>query len=117
MFAQDKQSLEEIRSQIVTFIRDYIHSSGHKKGVVGLSGGVDSSLSYFLTCDALGSKNTIGVIIPSRLSTRDSRENAEDLIKLKKGTKRYYDISPIVEKFGSVLDERAKNKSFNISII
>ncbi|UCB46859.1 MAG: NAD+ synthase [Spirochaetota bacterium] len=116
MFAQDKQSLERIRSQIVTFIKDYVHSSGHKKAVVGLSGGVDSSLSYFLTCDALGAKNTIGVIMPSRLSNKESRENAEELIKLKKGIKQYYDISSIVEKFGSVLDESEKNKRSRIRI-
>jgi NAD+ synthase len=114
MFAQDKQSLEKLRSQIVTFIRDYTHGSGLKKGVVGLSGGVDSSLSYFLTCEALGVKNTLGVIMPSRLSTRDSRENAEELIKLKNGVERYYDISPIVEKFGAVLDENSRVRVGNI---
>ena len=70
MIKVDKTTLEQYRGKIVEFIKKYTFNSGHKTGVVGLSGGVDSSLTYSLTCEALGEKNTIGVIMPYKSSKK-----------------------------------------------
>jgi NAD+ synthase len=105
MFERDASRLMEKRVHIVSFIRDYIGGSGHDKGVVGLSGGIDSALSYLLTCEALGPANTIGVIMPSKLSSEESVKNAEKIVAINNGMKRYYDISPVVDGFCKLLGE------------
>ncbi|HUT65524.1 MAG TPA: NAD+ synthase [Spirochaetota bacterium] len=103
MFERDASRLMEKRVHIVSFIRDYIGGSGHDKGVVGLSGGIDSALSYFLTCEALGPANTVGVIMQSKLSSEESVKNAEKIVAINNGMKRYYDISPVVDGFRKLL--------------
>lgn len=105
MFERDASSLMEKRVHIVSFIRDYIGGSGHDKGVVGLSGGIDSALSYFFTCEALGPANTVGVIMQSKLSSEESVKNSEKIVAINNGMKRYYDISPVVDGFCKLLGE------------
>ena len=107
MFERDASSLMEKRVHIVSFIRDYIGGSGHDKGVVGLSGGIDSALSYFFTCEALGPANTVGVIMQSKLSSEESVKNSEKIVAINNGMKRYYDISPVVDGFCKLLGEGA----------
>lgn len=105
MLTEDKSVLMEMRVRIVSFIKDYIGGSKHKKGVVGLSGGIDSALSYTLTCEALGAENTIGVIMPSELSGRESFKNAEKIVEIHNGIKRFYDICSVIDTFSSLLGE------------
>ena len=62
---------------------------------MGLSGGVDSSLTYSLTCEALGVENTIGVIMPYRTSKKNFKTNAEKLAQQKGGRTRYHEITGI----------------------
>ena len=66
------------RRWLVEFLRDEIvRRRGFAKGIVGLSGGVDSSLVAFLAAEALGPENVIGVRMPYRTSSPDSLEHAE----------------------------------------
>jgi NAD+ synthase len=62
---------------LVDFIRDQTHNAGFMKGVVGVSGGVDSAVSAFLTAEALGKENTLAVIMPYRTSNPQSVEDAK----------------------------------------
>jgi NAD+ synthase len=111
MFARDRSTLLEMKDRITTFLREYIGGTGYSRGVVGLSGGVDSALSYSLTCEALGAENTIGVIMPSSFSSRESLENAERIVKIYSGVKRIYDISPVVDAFSTLLDAASVDES------
>jgi NAD+ synthase (glutamine-hydrolysing) len=74
---------EEMFDAIVLGIRDYFRKTRFKKAVVGLSGGIDSSLTVCLACEALGKQNVIGVSMPSRFSSdhskTDARQVAENL--------------------------------------
>ena len=49
---------------IVEFIREESKKIGLKKTVIGLSGGIDSALSFYLSVEALGNENVIGIIMP-----------------------------------------------------
>ncbi len=60
-------------------LRDYVRKSRFSKVVVGLSGGVDSSLVATIASDALGSENVIGVSMPSRYSSLGSRTDAAEV--------------------------------------
>jgi NAD+ synthetase len=69
---------ELTRKWLVSFLKDeVVRRRGFKKGLVGLSGGVDSALTAFLAAEALGKDNVIGVRMPYRTSSPDSLEHAQ----------------------------------------
>lgn len=70
---------EEMFGAIVLGIHDYFRKTGFKKAVVGMSGGIDSSLTACLACEALGKENVIGVSTPSRFSSDHSKTDAREL--------------------------------------
>ncbi len=72
---------EEVYRALVTGVRDYVRKNGFKQTVIGLSGGIDSSIVAAVAVDALGSENVHGVFMPSRYSSRESLEDAEELAK------------------------------------
>ena len=75
----NENELQCIRQAIVLGLRDYTHKSGFKKGLIGLSGGIDSALTAALAVEALGRDNVIGISLPSSISSDHSKEDARDL--------------------------------------
>ena len=71
--------LAEIYSALVLGTGDYVRKSGFEKVVIGLSGGIDSSLTAAIAADALGSRNVLGVAMPSRYSSEGSLTDARAL--------------------------------------
>jgi len=69
----------EMFDAIVLGIRDYIRKTGFKKAIVGMSGGIDSSLTTCLCVEALGRENVIGVSMPSEFSSDHSKTDAQRL--------------------------------------
>ena len=67
----------EIYDALVLGTRDYVLKNGFEKVVIGLSGGIDSSLVAAIAVDALGSSNVVGVAMPSRYSSPASTSDAE----------------------------------------
>jgi NAD+ synthase (glutamine-hydrolysing) len=74
---------ERIYSALVLGTRDYARKNGFQKAVLGLSGGIDSSLVAVLAADALGIENVIGVTMPSRFTSKwtkvDAHRTADNL--------------------------------------
>ncbi len=64
---------------LVTGTRDYWAKSGAEKALVGLSGGIDSSLVATIAVDALGAEHVVGVAMPSRYSSEGSIADAQRL--------------------------------------
>jgi len=71
--------IETIRSALVLGIRDYARKNRFKKAVLGLSGGIDSSLVAVLACEALGAENVLSVMMPSPYSSRSSVDDSVEL--------------------------------------
>jgi len=72
---------ELTRKWLVSFLRDeVVKRRGFTKGIVGLSGGVDSALTAFLAAEALGKENVIGVRMPYRDSSPESLAHAQLVI-------------------------------------
>ncbi|HZQ36200.1 MAG TPA: NAD(+) synthase, partial [Dehalococcoidia bacterium] len=69
----------EVYQALVTGTRDYIRKNGFRDVYIGLSGGIDSSLTAAIAVDALGAEHVTGVAMPSRYSSEHSRSDAEDL--------------------------------------
>ncbi len=70
------EPIVEIYQALILGLHDYIVKNGFQKVVVGLSGGIDSSLVATLAVDALGPDNVIGVFMPSQYSSVESEEDA-----------------------------------------
>ncbi|MEB3286930.1 MAG: NAD(+) synthase [Vampirovibrionales bacterium] len=66
---------------IVQGIRDYFSKTGFKRAVLGLSGGLDSSVTAVLLADALGAENVIGVSMPSTITPGENKTDAKTLAK------------------------------------
>jgi len=73
--------LAEIYQALVLGTRDYVRKNGFEKVVIGLSGGIDSSLVAAIATDAIGAENVIGVSMPSRYSSPGSKSDAESLAR------------------------------------
>jgi NAD+ synthase (glutamine-hydrolysing) len=69
----------EIYQALVLGTRDYVLKNGFKKVVIGLSGGIDSSLTAVVAADALGPEQVYGIAMPTRYSSSHSLEDAEAL--------------------------------------
>jgi NAD+ synthase (glutamine-hydrolysing) len=70
------EPLEEIYAALVLGTRDYVLKTGFKKALIGLSGGIDSSLTAAIAVDALGAENVLGISMPSGYSSEGSRTDA-----------------------------------------
>ena len=71
--------IEEIYRALVLGTRDYLHKTGFRKAIVGLSGGIDSALTAVVAADALGPENVLGITMPSRYSSGGSVDDSRDL--------------------------------------
>ena len=74
-----KPEIHNIHDGLVLGLRDYINKSGFKKVLIGLSGGIDSAVVASLAKEAIGSKNILGISMPSIISSRHSIEDARIL--------------------------------------
>lgn len=99
---------ESALKALVMGVRDYARKCGFGKAVLGMSGGIDSSLTAYIAAQALGPDNVLGVAMPSRYSSRESLEDAEDLAK-KLGIG--FRIIPIDSIFSSYLTELSSSFS------
>ncbi|MGC1455404.1 MAG: NAD+ synthase [Nitrospirota bacterium] len=72
---------EEVHSALVLGTGDYMRKNGFKSAVIGLSGGIDSSLVAAIAVEAIGKENVVGVFMPSQYSSDESREDAGDLAR------------------------------------
>ena len=68
-----ENDLKRTYNSIVLSIRDYFSKNGFKQAVLGLSGGLDSTICAVLLADALGAKNVLGVSMPSKLTSNESK--------------------------------------------
>ena len=101
---------EPVRKIIVDFIRDYIANAGMKKAVLGLSGGIDSSLVATLACQAIGPENILGIMLP--VDAEKDTQNISDakLVAEQLGMKHeVFELKEAVAAYDSLnLDKVAK---------
>jgi NAD+ synthase (glutamine-hydrolysing) len=71
----------EVLEALVLGLRDYFRKNGFSRAVLGLSGGIDSSLAAAVAVEALGPQNITGVLMPSRYTSEGSNTDAAALAK------------------------------------
>jgi NAD+ synthase (glutamine-hydrolysing) len=89
----------EVYRALVTGLRDYVRKNGFRSVLLGLSGGIDSTLVAALACDAIGAENVVGISMPSNYSSEHSRDDAADLAKRTGLDYRVVPIAPMVQTF------------------
>ena len=72
---------EIARRMLRDFIADEIAKAGMKRAVLGLSGGIDSAVSAYLSAEALGPENVLAVKMPYKTSSSDSVSDADAVIE------------------------------------
>ena len=98
------EDLEQAFGALVLGTRDYLHKSGFKKAVIGLSGGIDSALTAAVAAEALGAENVVGVTMPSRYSSAGS---VSDSVALAGNLGITLEEIPIEKIFSSALETLA----------
>jgi len=71
--------LDEVYQALLLGTRDYVSKNGFKKVLIGLSGGIDSSLTAVIAVDALGAENVVGVTMPSQFTSQETFSDSERL--------------------------------------
>jgi NAD+ synthetase len=84
---------------LVSFLREELKLRGFSRGVIGISGGVDSAVTAYLAARALGPSNVVGIRMPYRTSSRDSLEHAQLVIDDLGIQSRTIDISDAVDGY------------------
>jgi NAD+ synthase (glutamine-hydrolysing) len=100
--AEDPLAIDSglVHKWLVSFLKDEIvRRRGFTKGVVGISGGVDSSLTAFLAAEALGKENLVGVRMPYRTSSPESLAHAQLVIDTLGIESLTVDITPAVDGY------------------
>ncbi len=91
-----------IHDALVLGIHDYAAKNGFQKAVLGLSGGVDSTLVAALACEAMGPENVLCVMMPSPYSSEGSIKDSEELVRNLGCESR---IEPISDAFETLVDQ------------
>lgn len=94
---------KEVCNALILGVRDYFRKNNFKKAVIGLSGGLDSSVATCLVARALGNKNVVAVLMPDIGTTSiKSMKNAEMLAKKLKIKRHIVSINDFVQFFRSL---------------
>lgn len=71
--------MERTYKTLIQGIKDYFGKTGFRRAVLGLSGGLDSTVCAVLLTDALGKENVFGVSMPSKITSQTSKDDAQVL--------------------------------------
>jgi NAD+ synthase len=94
-----EDELEAHREHIVSFLTDLVASAGAEGAVIGLSGGIDSTLTAHLAVEALGPDRVHGLVMPSDVNTEGNMTDAERVAEMLDISYDVIDINPIVDAF------------------
>jgi NAD+ synthase (glutamine-hydrolysing) len=92
---------EAVYQALVLGTRDYIRKCGFERVIIGLSGGIDSSLTAAIAVDAVGRENVLGVGMPGPYSSEGSVTDARDMAA-RLGIR--FEIIPIQKQFESFVE-------------
>jgi len=98
-----------IYNALVLGVKDYVHKNNFPGVVIGLSGGIDSALTLAIAVDALGKDAVHAVMMPSRYTSKNSFEDADQEIKALDVHAKTISIEPVFNAFLSALAPTFKN--------
>ncbi len=105
----------EIYNALVLGLRDYVKKNDFSKVVIGLSGGIDSSVTACLAVAALGKKSVVGVSMPSKYSSRESVDDAQQLAKNLDIEFKIIPIKELHHAYMTTLEKEFKDKEEGVT--
>ncbi|WP_224267925.1 NAD+ synthase [Haloprofundus salinisoli] len=105
-----ESELEATREHIVAFIRSVVDDAGAEGAVLGLSGGIDSTLTAHLAVEALGEEGLHGLVMPSSVNTEENMSDAERVAQMLGIPYDVVEIQPIAERFFDAFPEAADDR-------
>jgi len=72
-----ENDLERTYKTIIQGVRDYFKKNGLERACLGLSGGLDSTVCAVIMADSIGKENVFGISMPSKITSKESRSDAE----------------------------------------
>ncbi len=94
-----KIDVDAVKGKLVDFIRKTVSGAGYRKVILGLSGGVDSGTVAYLSAEALGAENVVGVLMPYGKNDPESVKCADLVVEALKIKKYKVDISLMVDDY------------------
>ena len=90
---------EAVPRQLARFIRDFLSAAGFARGVLGLSGGLDSTVSVYLAAEALGPENVLGLILPYKTTEPSCCDDATTVVERLGIHSQVLDITPQIDAY------------------
>jgi NAD+ synthase (glutamine-hydrolysing) len=109
------EELDVLEEGLVLGIRDYMKKCGFSRAHLGLSGGIDSALTAYLGVRAAGKENILCFSMPSRFSSRGSRNDAAELAKNLGCRYETLPIEPVFGAYLSTLEGIFEKRPFDIA--
>lgn len=109
------EEIETVYKALLLGTRDYMRKCGFKEAIVGLSGGIDSSVVATLAADALGPKNVHAIAMPGPYSSPGSLRDAEDLAGRLGVDFRVVPISPIYDGYIHTLEDSFRGLASDVT--
>lgn len=99
MAAGLKINPQKIEKKLVNFIKSEVNKAGSRNAVIGLSGGLDSTVIAYLSVKALGKEHVTGLLMPYETSIRESTDDAKLVISALGINSEYIDITPMINAY------------------
>jgi NAD+ synthase (glutamine-hydrolysing) len=110
-----RHELDILEDALVMGIRDYMRKCGFIRAHLGLSGGIDSALVAYLGVRAAGGENITGFSMPSRFSSKGSKDDAAELAANLGCRYEVLPIEPVFESFLGTLAPVFEKRPFDIA--
>ncbi|MEG0136235.1 MAG: NAD+ synthase [Cetobacterium sp.] len=91
--------LNLVENILVNFLKEEAEKVGFSKVVLGLSGGIDSAIVAYLAAKAFGPENVLGILMPYKLSSKESIEHAKLVVDNLGINSKLIEITPMVEPY------------------
>jgi NAD+ synthase (glutamine-hydrolysing) len=105
----------EAWAALVTGTRDYVRKSGFSSVLIGLSGGIDSTLTAAVAVEAIGAENVLGVLMPSPYTSRESTEDGLELGRILGIRTLTIPIGPLMNAFDNALAPAFQGRSRDVT--
>jgi NAD+ synthase len=102
------------RQILVEFLRTEIQRAGFRRGVIGLSGGVDSALACYLAAEALGPENVLAVRMPYKSSAPESYAHAELVVRATGVQERTLPVTPMADALFELVPDAGSIRRGNV---
>ncbi len=103
-----------VEDVLIDWIKEKVTEAGAKGAVVGLSGGIDSSVTAVLCKKAFGD-NVLGVILPCYSSNEDVKD-AENVARLFNIDYIQRDLAPVFDRYLEILSGQKKVESTDLAV-